>query len=94
MGSLNAIFGAEPLPPEPVPEPPAPAEPEKPVEPEKPAEPEEPIAAEIADLVKQAQQHYDRAEQALKEGDWAGYGEELNALQAVLERLAELTAEE
>ena len=48
---------------------------------------------EIADLVEQAQHHYDRAQQALKDGDWAGYGEELDALQAVLEKLAELTSE-
>lgn len=38
-------------------------------------------------LAAQAMQHYDRAEQALKEGDWAKYGEELKKLRTVLEDL-------
>jgi len=95
-GSIAAVFGTEP-PVEPVPEPPVPAEPEKPVEPEKPpapAEPEKPVADDVAKLIEEARQHYDRAQQNLKAGDWAGYGRELDALQAVLDRLAELTAEE
>jgi len=81
--SLATIFGAEAPPAEPVTEPPAPVEPEKPV-----------AAAGIADLIEEAQQHYSKAQQALQEGDWAGYGRELDALQAVLDRLAELAAEE
>jgi len=56
-------------------------------------EPGEPIAADIANLIEEAQRHYDKAQQYLKIGDWAGYGEELDALKAVLEQLAELTAE-
>ena len=80
--SIAAIFGVEAPPPEPVVKPPTPAEPEK------------PLAAEIANLIEEAQQHYDKAQQYLKAGDWAGYGEELEALKAALERLAELTAEE
>jgi len=79
-GSIAAIFGAEaPLP---EPEPPA------------PAEPEEPVAANIADLIEEAQQHYNKAQQYLREGDWTGYGKELDALKAVLDRLAELAGEE
>ncbi len=78
--SIAAIFGAEMPPTEP--EPPA------------PPEPEEPVAVEIANLIEEAQQHYNQAQEYLKVGDWAGYGEELDALKAVLERLAELTAEE
>ena len=92
MGSIAAIFGTEPPPVEPVPKPPAPAEPVP--KPEVPAEPEAPVATDIADLIEQARQHYDQAEQNLKAGDWAGYGRELAALQVVLDRLAELTAEE
>ncbi|MCD6299809.1 MAG: UPF0182 family protein [Dehalococcoidales bacterium] len=80
--SIAAIFGAEAPPTEPVVKPPAPAEPEK------------PVAAEIANLIEEAQQHYNKAQQYLKAGDWAGYGEELEALKAALERLTELTAEE
>ncbi|GAJ13977.1 unnamed protein product, partial [marine sediment metagenome] len=82
QGSIAAIFGAEAPPIEPVVEPPA------------PPEQGEPVATEIANLIEQARQHYDKAQQYLKAGDWAGYGEELDALKAVLDRLAELAAEE
>ena len=78
---LAAIFGAEVPLPEPVVKPPA------------PAEPEEPVAADITDLIEKAQQHYDKAQQYLQAGDWTGYGEELEALKAVLDQLAGLTAE-
>ncbi|MBA7636217.1 hypothetical protein ES703_43832 [subsurface metagenome] len=84
--SIAAIFGTE-APPVP-PLPPAPTVPAPPT----PPAPVEPATAEIASLITEAQQHYDQAQQHLKAGDWAGYGAELNALQAVLERLAELTA--
>jgi len=57
-------------------------------------EPEEPVAAEIADLIEEAQLHYNQAQQYLKAGDWAGYGRELEALEAVLDQLAELVAAE
>jgi len=79
--SIAAIFGAEAPPTEPVAKPPA------------PVEAEEPVAAGIASLIAEAQQHYNQAQQYLKAGDWAGYGEELDALKAVLDRLAELAAE-
>ena len=78
--SLAAIFGTKAPPAEPVVKPPVPAEPEK------------PPTADIASLIEEAQRHYNKAQQYLQEGDWAGYGEELNALKAVLDRLAELTA--
>jgi len=79
--SLEVIFGAGVSPTAPV------------VEPPTPSEPEVPVAAEIANLIDEAQQHYDRAQQYLKDGDWAGYGTELDALKVVLDRLAELTAD-
>jgi len=59
-----------------------------------PTEPEEPVIPDIADLIAEAQEHYNRAQQHLQAGDWASYGEELDALEAVLAQLAELTAEE
>jgi len=80
--SLAVIFGTEAPPTEPEIEPPA------------PPGPEEPVTAEIAGLIEEAQQHYNKAQQYLKAGDWASYGEELDALKAVLDRLAELAAEE
>ena len=92
--SLAAIFSAEVPPTEPEAKPPPAAEPEK-TEPEsKPPTPVKPESADIASLIEQAQQHYDKAQQYLKEGDWAGYGKELAALETILERLTELTAEE
>jgi uncharacterized membrane protein (UPF0182 family) len=79
--SIAAIFSIEAPPPEPV-QPPA------------PTEPETPVAADIANLIEEAQQHYNKAQEYLKAGDWANYGKELDALAAVLNRLAELIAEE
>lgn len=77
--SIAAIFGTE------VP----PTEPEPPV----PGEPEEPVPADVAALIEEAQQHYNRAQQYLNAGNWTGYGEELDALKAVLDQLAELAGE-
>ena len=83
--SLAAIFGTEaPLTEVVVEVPPSP----------EPEEAEEPVATEIASLIEEAQQHYEKAQEYLKAGDWAGYGEELDTLEAVLERLAELAATE
>jgi len=80
--SLAAIFGTEAPPAEPV------------IEPPSPPAPEDVVTAEIASLIEEAQQHYNKAQQYLKDGDWAGYGKELDALKAVLDRLAEFAAEE
>lgn len=78
--SIKAIFGAaEP-----------PTEPE--VIPLPPTEPEVPVTADIANLIEEARQHYEKAQQYLKDGDWAGYGKELDTLKAVLDELAELIA--
>jgi len=88
LDSIEAIFSAEASPPEPVPEPPTPSEPTGPVEPETPG------TTDITGLVDEARRHYDQAQENLKAGDWAGYGDEMDALQQVLERLAELTAGE
>ncbi len=81
--SLRAIFGAE-LPP--------PAE--VVVEPLPTVEPEVPAVTGIADLIEEAVEYYNRAQQYLKAGDWAGYGQELDALKSVLDELAEIAAEE
>ncbi len=91
MESIMAIFGDEAPPVEPVPEPLAP---EEPTEPEEPVEPEDLVSAEIAELIERARQHYDRAQENLKAGDWAGFGREWDAMEEVLDRLAELAAGE
>jgi hypothetical protein len=44
--------------------------------------------------VEQARQHYERARENIRAGDWAGFGEEWDAIEEVLNELAELTASE
>lgn len=41
-------------------------------------------------LTESARNHYDRAQQALRDGDWTTYGREIDAMKADLDRLAEL----
>jgi len=77
--SITAIFGAEILSVEPDTEVPS------------PAEPGEPATVDISGMIEEAQQHYNKAQQYLKTGDWTGYGKEMDALKAVLDRLYELT---
>jgi uncharacterized membrane protein (UPF0182 family) len=59
-----------------------------------PPEPEEPVTAEIANLIEEAQLHYNKAQQYFKAGDWAGYGREMSAFDEVWNQLVELAAEE
>ena len=87
--SIEAVFGESIAVPEPAPETPAPAEPS---EPPVVIEPEVPVDGEIAALVAEARQHYEKAQENLKAGDWAGFGEEWDAMEEVLQKLAELTA--
>jgi uncharacterized protein len=44
-------------------------------------------SAAVADLLRQAQEHYDRAIAAQRAGNWAEYGKEIDALGAVIKRL-------
>ncbi len=39
-------------------------------------------------LVREANQHFDRAQQLLRQGDWNGYGEEIKKLGEVLKRIS------
>jgi len=48
-----------------------------------------PGAVDLAALARQANQHYERAQQLLRQGDWAGYGEEIKQLGDVLKRMAQ-----
>lgn len=45
----------------------------------------------VKELAEQARQYYDRANTRLKEGDWAGYGENIDKLNKVIRELEELT---
>ena len=44
----------------------------------------------MADLIRQAQDHYQRAIDAQRNGDWATYGDEIEELGGLLQRLREL----
>ena len=48
------------------------------------------VSAELSGLAKQAQEHYTKAQDYLKSGDWASWGEELQKMEEVLSQLAEL----
>ncbi|MGE5139658.1 MAG: UPF0182 family protein [Rudaea sp.] len=52
-----------------------------------------PVSAEIASLVSQANDHFNKAQQALKSADWATYGAEMKALQQVLVQLSQATGQ-
>jgi uncharacterized protein len=75
-GALRDLFGV------------APAQPEQPATPSQPAEP----GAEVttAQLITQASQLYNEAQAALKNGDWATYGDKVKQLGDVLNQLAAL----
>ena len=45
------------------------------------------VTGATADLLRQAQQHYDRAISAQRAGDWAAYGREIDQLGAALKQL-------
>ena len=80
--SLAVIFGEE-----------APVIEEPDVTPPDVVEPETPVTGDIAELIERAQAHYEKAQEYVQAGDWAGFGEEWDALQEVLEKLAEIAAE-
>lgn len=48
-------------------------------------------SASVQELIWAANNHYERAQRLLREGDWAGYGAEMDALKATLDRLVALT---
>lgn len=55
-----------------------------------PAQPGAPTTPpDVAALVRSAQDHYNRAQERLRAGDWAGYGEEMRQLEANLRSLSE-----
>ena len=47
----------------------------------------------INDLIKKANDHYNRAQEALKNADWVTYGTEMKALQELLTQMLQLTGQ-
>jgi len=86
--ALAAVFGVGPSPtPTPTPTP-TPGPTLTPTPTPTPAQP-----GEIAELVQSIQDHLEKMQEYAGAGAWTAYGEELDALQVDIERLAELTAE-
>jgi uncharacterized membrane protein (UPF0182 family) len=46
---------------------------------------------QVYDLARQAEEHYAAAQEALRAGDWATYGSELDAMQQALQQLVAIT---
>jgi uncharacterized membrane protein (UPF0182 family) len=44
-------------------------------------------AADLASLIQQANQHFERAQQLLRQGDWNGYGDEIKKLGDALKQM-------
>jgi uncharacterized membrane protein (UPF0182 family) len=49
------------------------------------------LAEQVYDLARQADERYMAAQDALRAGDWAAYGTELDALEQILKQLVEIT---
>jgi hypothetical protein len=49
------------------------------------------VPGDVRALIEKAQGHFDRAQDYLRQGDWAGYGTELAALEQTLAELARAT---
>jgi hypothetical protein len=81
--SLDALFGAQQQPPPGTTPPPSTAPPPTTT----------PPASEIAALVKSATDHYNAAQNALKAGDFAEYGNQLKLLEADLAKLRAATGQ-
>jgi len=55
------------------------------------AQPTTELPGDVAALITEANDSFERAQQLLQQGDFAGYGEEIARLEQILGRLAELT---
>jgi hypothetical protein len=58
-----------------------------------PTQPTTPTSTTLDDLIKKANDHYNRAQEALKNADWATYGTEMKALQELLTQMLQLTGQ-
>jgi hypothetical protein len=47
-----------------------------------------PKAPMMSDSAKAALKHFNKARDFLRQGDWAGYGKELKAMEGILNRMA------
>lgn len=68
-----------------------PSQPGRPSGPAGPGVPTAPVSDEVKQLAQQANQQYNRAQEALRKGDWAAYGRETDALKETLSELGSKT---
>jgi uncharacterized membrane protein (UPF0182 family) len=61
--------------------------PATPISSAQPAERPSKREAELQSVIREANQHFERAQQLLRQGDWAGYGEEVKKLGETLQRM-------
>ena len=78
--ALKVLFGATP-------------EPQPGPEPEPQPEPQPRPEGDLAALIQQANQLYDEAQAALRNGDWATYGAKMEQLNQVLDQMASLSGQ-
>jgi uncharacterized membrane protein (UPF0182 family) len=69
--SLNVVFGGKPTPVSTT------------VQPEQPKQ----VGQSLRELAKQAGQHFDKAQEKLKAGDWSGYGSEMQQLRDIINQM-------
>jgi len=72
---------------------PTPAPAESAEQPAAQADEAQPLPDTVSELARTASEHYEAAQQALQQGDWATYGEELNRMEEALNALMEMTAQ-
>lgn len=63
-------------------------------EPSGPEAPLAPVEESVADLIRQADAHYQAAQDCVQAGDWTCYGREMDAVEQALEALVRATEEE
>jgi len=62
-------------------------------EPSGPEAPLPPLEGDVADLIRQADSHYQAAQECLQVSDWTCYGEQMDALEQALQALLAATSE-
>ncbi|MGH9563632.1 MAG: hypothetical protein ACRD3S_19435, partial [Terracidiphilus sp.] len=50
-------------------------------------QPAKTVPASLENLIQQANQHYEKAQQDLRQGDWSGYGQEIQKLGQLLKQM-------
>ena len=50
------------------------------------------LSDDVSELARTASDHYEAAQAALQDGDWAAFGEELDKMQAALDKLVQVTS--